>query len=303
MDFNYIVDSIREKNLKVESIIITIKGKTYKHFFKTEELKDIRSISKLNSGLALGSLFDMGYFKDGIDTYILPYFDEKLINKDRLEHLSQLQLKHLITYTAGYDRQVINREYLLNVDSNKYTEMALNYPFKYAPGEKFVFCNASIYLLSIVIERETGMKLGEFVGENILKRMGINKYSWEDNEEGHTWGATGLKLYPSDLHKIGLLLLNDGIYEGVQIISKSYIREMKKLRNLAPNDYVKGRVLPKYGHGYNLWLCDNDIYFHDGNGGQYLICCPSKEMVISITADEEEHRHDILEVLRKVILR
>ncbi|MDE6142025.1 MAG: hypothetical protein K2G03_05425, partial [Bacilli bacterium] len=106
---------------------------------------------------------------------------------------------------------------------------------------------------------------------------------------------------PTDLHKFGKLLLNDGKYNDNQIIPNSWIKEMKKLKNLSPNEYVEGRVIPKYGHGYTLWLCQNKNYFHDAKGGQYVICVPRKRMVITITADDEEHRHDILENLRQLI--
>lgn len=303
IDFEMIINNLYKKKLKVESVMITYRKKNYKHFFKKEELKDIRSISKLISGLALGVAIEKGYFKNGIETYVLPYFqDEKISNKENLKYLNQLQIKHLITYTTGYDKQVLNKAYLKNEKSNRYTEIALNYPFKYAPGEKFVFSNASIYLLSILIEKETTMKLSEFVKENIFNKMNISTCIWEENEENHTWGATGLKLYPSDLHKIGLMLLNGGIYDRVQVVSKKWTEEMKKLRNLSPDDYVKGRVVPKYGHGYTLWLCENGIYYHDAKGGQYVICVPDKNMVITITADDEEHRHEILEEFRNVIL-
>ncbi len=97
-------------------------------------------------------------------------------------------------------------------------------------------------------------------------------------------------------------MLHDGVYHNNQIVPKDWIKEMKTLKNLSPHDYVMGRVLPKYGHGYTLWLCENDICFHDGKDGQYVICVPSKKLLITITASDEEHRHDILELLREFIL-
>lgn len=287
----------------MESLIITEGSNEFCHLFVNESLKDIKSMSKMVTGLALGCAISKGYFKDGLDTYILKYFkNENITNKDNLKYLRKLQIRHLISYTAGYDKQLLNKAHLSTIkEVTNFTEYALNYPLKYEPGKKFVFSNAPIYLLSIIIERETGIKLKDFVEKEIMKNLNIIDFEWDESSEGHTWGATGLKMYPSDLHKIGKLLLNDGIYNGKQIIPKNYITEMKKLKYLSPYDYVEGRVIPKYGHGYTLWLCKNGIYFHDGKGGQYVICVPNKDMVITITADDEEHRHDILENLRELI--
>lgn len=301
--FQVMINNLEKSTLKVESLLITQNGKDYYHLFVSEKLKDIRSISKMVTGLALGVAIEKGYFKNGIDTLVLPYFKEVTItNKENLKYLEKLQIKHLISYTAGYDKQLLNKAHLNTIkDVTNFTAYILNYPLKYAPGEKFVFCNAPIYLLSIIIEKETGMKLKDFVEKEIMNKMDITNFEWEDSLEKHTWGATGLKLLPTDLHKIGKLLLNNGRYNDNQIIPGNWVKKMKSLRNLSPNEYVRERVIPKYGHGYTLWLCNNGTYFHDAKGGQYVICVPEKNMVITITADDEEHRHDILENLRQLI--
>ncbi len=301
--FQTIINNIEKSTLKVESLLITQNGKDYYHLFVSERLKDIRSISKMVTGLALGVAIEKGYFENGINTYVLPYFKEVAItNKENLKYLKKLQIKHLISYTAGYDKQLLNKAHLNTIkDITNFTSYALNYPLKYEPGEKFVFCNAPIYLLSIMIEKETGLKLKDFAEKEIMSKLDVTNFEWEESLEKHTWGATGLKLLPTDLHKIGKLLLNDGKYNNNQIIPSDWIKEMKELRNLSPNEYVKGRVIPKYGHGYTLWLCKDKNYFHDAKGGQYVICVPEKNMVITITAEDEEHRHDILENLRQLI--
>lgn len=301
--FQTIIYNLEKSKLKIESLLITKNGKDYYHSFVDEKLKDIRSISKMVTGLALGVAIEKGYFKHGIDTHVLPYFQEVAItNKENLKYLEKLQIKHLISYTAGYDKQLLNKAHLTTIKGvTNFTSYALNYPLKYAPGEKFVFCNAPIYLLSIIIEKETGMKLKDFAEKEIISKLDITNFEWKESLEKHTWGATGLKLLPTDLHKIGKILLNNGKYNGSQIVPSNWIKEMNKLRNLSPNEYVSGRVIPKYGHGYTLWLCQNGTYFHDAKGGQYVICVPKKNMVITITADDEEHRHDILENLRQLI--
>lgn len=63
---------------------------------------------------------------------------------------------------------------------------------------------------------------------------------------------------------------------------------MSTLKVFTPNNYDETRVLPKYGYGYNLWVCKNGTYYHDGSDGQYIIVVPNKNMVITITADQKD---------------
>jgi len=301
--FDKIIQEIKTKKLNVESIIITQNDVEYKNLFTIEFLKNIRSISKTITCLALGIAIDKGFFKQGINTYIMDYFKEiDIDNKNNLEKLVKLQIKHLITFTGGYDKQVLNKKHIRTLkDDINLLKAALNYPLVYDPGEKFVFSNASIYLLSIIIDKEIGKSLYDFVNQEMMKKMEIDHFEWDKSREGYTFGATGLKILPSDFHKIAKMILDNGIYKGKQIISSQWLNEMKTLKYLSPEDYVEGRVLPKYGHGYNFWICPNEIYYHDGNGGQYMIFIQNKKMVITITSDDEENRHLITECIRDVI--
>ena len=58
----------------------------------------------------------------------------------------------------------------------------------------------------------------------------------------------------SDFHKIGQLLLHDGIYNGNQVISKDWIKEMCSMQLKTPDIYKKERVLPKIGVGYYTFI-------------------------------------------------
>ncbi len=112
-------------------------------------------------------------------------------------------------------------------------------------------------------------------------------------------GASGLKLRNSDMHKIALLLLNGGIYEGKQFIDKEWISMMNTPQFFTADlpDYVKkqGRCINKMSYGFGLWICGNGTleypkthYFCDGTDGQLLIVSPNDQMAITILSHQKD---------------
>lgn len=302
IEFRNVISNMKKENLNMQSLIITCDDKEYKHIFTNDDPKNIRSISKTITSLALGIAIEKGYFKNGIEEYIMQYFEDiNINNKDNIKYLKKTKLKHLVTLSMGYEEMILNEKHIANLKGEDLCQLALDFPIKHNPGEFFFYTNAPMYLLSIIIERVVGIKLSEFVAKEILNKMGIVNYSWVESEQGHSMGCTGLIISPDDLHKIGKMLLNKGIYNNIQIISNDWFSKMTKLQIRTPNKYDDKRALPKYGYGYNLWICKNGIYYHDGSDGQYIIIVPSKNMVITTTADQNDMK-PITNCMRELFL-
>jgi len=232
----------------------------------------------------------------------LPYFkDIEITNEANSKYLELIQIKHLLTHTMGHDKQLLDKSHLKALsDDINLVKYVLNYPLKHAPGEYFCYSNAPIYLLSVIIEKVTGMKLQEFAKQEIMDKMNIN-FNWSESKEHHTWGATGLETLPTDLHKLGKLFLDSGKYNELQIVPNSWLEEMRTFRVLTPTWYIESTPLPKYGYGYNLWICENGIYYKDGTDAQYMIINPNKNILITITANDQENRHKILKCLKEIL--
>ena len=69
----------------------------------------------------------------------------------------------------------------------------------------------------------------EFAKVNLFDKLGITAYWWKDNatggqDNGNYVTYAGLDMTARDFIKIGQLLLNDGIWEGEQILTASYIQ-------------------------------------------------------------------------------
>lgn len=47
---------------------------------------------------------------------------------------------------------------------------------------------------------------------------------WVTDPQGFNRGSEGLYLHPHDMAKLGYLWLNDGVWEGEQIISRKWVK-------------------------------------------------------------------------------
>ncbi|NLD87337.1 MAG: serine hydrolase, partial [Clostridiales bacterium] len=179
-----------------------------------------------------------------------------------------------------------------------YIEYILNYPIEHEPGTFFVYNNAATYLLSAIIQRLSGKSLDDWVYEAVLRHMGIEKPQWEKTAQGICLGATGLHFNNEEVHRIGLLLLNRGKYEGCQIIDGSWVDAMHQPHILNPGhekfNSPGNRCLKKVAYGYHIWVCEDGSnekpathYFCDGAEGQFLIVAPEQRMVLTMLSREK----------------
>ncbi len=129
--------------------------------------------------------------------------------------------------------------------------------------------------------------------------MNIKEFEW-DNYGKYCPASTGLYLKHSDFHKIGKLLLNNGKYDGEQIIPENWIREMSSMQLETPSIYKPERVLPKIGIGYYTFISRDGYFFRDGSNGQYIIVNKGRNLLITIMSIENDMKN-VTEIFRNII--
>jgi CubicO group peptidase (beta-lactamase class C family) len=281
-------------HLNIGSIIISDENEIYEHNFKDDSLVDIRSVAKPIVCLALGSAIEKGlYFHDvklDLHTPIWQFLSEysQLINANSIEKWKTVTLLDCLRITLGHNQGIMFSADIKEQDENQLVNYIVNYPMPNEIGNHFVYSNAGTFLISTLITELLGKNLDEFVNEYIFLPLGILEYSWKKFGK-YCAGCTGLKLYNKDLHKIGKLLINNGNYQGNQIVPLSWIEKMRTSQVPHPTHrYIAERAFPKWSYGLNLWICEDGNYYCDGTDGQYLICIPNKNIVISTTGFQSD---------------
>lgn len=292
-------------SLNIDSIFIEQNGKIEKIFYKEEQLHELRSCAKLLVAMAIGIAIDKKLSIEGevltLNTKIFPVIKDivNITNKNNIEKINKWTIKNLLTHTTGYESQMMSERFIQGIDKDKLLDYALNYDIPYKVGIRFTYNNLEPFILSVFFQEAFNQNLADFINENIFKKLNISDYKWE-NYGKYCPGATGLYLKPSDFHKIGQLLLNEGKYNNNQIISNSWIKEMCSMKLETPSAYKPERVLPKIGIGYFTFISRNGYIFRDGSNGQYIILNKDKNLLITIMSTEKDMKN-VTEILRNLI--
>lgn len=292
-------------SLNIDSIFIEQNNRIEKIFYKNEELHELRSCSKLLVAMAIGiAIEDKMLVKDvplSLDTKIYPSI-EKIVDIKNENNLSKIQkwtIRNLLTHTTGYESQMMSERFIRGIDKNELLNYALNYEIPFNVGIRFAYNNVEPFVLSVFFQETFGVNLKDYINEKIFKKINIKEFEWS-NYWKYCPASTGLYLKHSDFHKIGQLLLNNGKYNGKQIISENWIKEMSSMQLETPSAYKPERVLPKIGIGYYTFISRDGYLFRDGTNGQYIIINNEKNLLITIMYSENDMKN-VTEIFRNII--
>lgn len=280
------LDKAKELKVNIDSIFIEENGVITKEIINDIKLHELRSCSKLLIAFAYGIAINEKYkckYSDEIlslNTKIYPTLSA--IYKGQIPvQVKKWTIRTLLTHSTGYEKMMFNEKHIENLDKNNLLEELFNTEIKFPTDKHFTYSNVEPYLLSIFFQENFGCNIADFINERIFKPLNIQKYKWA-NLGKYCAGATGLYLNHNDFHKLGQLLMNGGKYNKIQVVPKSWIKDMTKPQVNCPDYYKPERVLPKLNAGYFIWISRDDIVFRDGSNGQYIICDYKNNRLITI---------------------
>ena len=164
-------------------------GKIDKFFYTEEKLHELRSCSKLLVAMAIGIAIDKKMLT--LDTKVYSIL-KKLVDIKN-EKIKKWDIKTLLTHTTGYKEMIMTAKEIKekNLDINNILNYVLNVDIPYQVGTKFVYNNVEPFILSVFFQEKFKIKLSDFINENILKKLDIKKYQWNDYGK-YCPGCTGL---------------------------------------------------------------------------------------------------------------
>lgn len=285
--------SVMEKHLNVYGIKVeTADGESVSHRWRSDDKVCLYSGSKTYTALAVGMCVDDG--KLHLTDRVLDFFPEyREIAAPGSEAITIRDLLHMasgkLEFWFGEPDSVT-----LDAKTEDWAELFFRVPVKGKTGETFFYSNACPYMLGRVIEKISGQNLRAFLLPRLFIPMGIYNPQWHTCTGGHTLGATGLYLTTEDYARLGLTLLNRGIYNGQRIVSESYLNSMV---GDVISSYVPGSEDAECcaGYCYQMWRCSREgAYRADGMYGQFCIVIPDKHAVVTVTAHEERAVYEIV---------
>ena len=148
--------------------------------------------------------------------------------------------------------------------------------FSAKPGSFWEYSSASTQLLGIVIKRAlqaggSDITLSEYLSEKIWQPLQMNDDAlWHTDDQGLEFVYCCINTNARNYAKLGMLMLNNGNWNGQQLVPAQFIQAM--IQPVGQSYY-----------GYSTWLSPNNDppYYHfSGHLGQYIIVIPEHSMVV-----------------------
>lgn len=243
--------------------------------------KDHNSSSLMNSfsmakgflAILTGCTIDDGYLEseDQLISTIFPEYKKSSYGK-------YLTFRHLMTMQAGFDWDEEYRHPFAENSKQYFVEdlakQAFSIEIKDMPGQKYEYQSVSAQLLGMALIKITGKHLSDYISEKIWKPLGMEfPAKWSTDEKGVEKAFCCVHATARDFAKLGQLIMQNGMWEGKQLLSAEYCKRM--LKPTEQND----------AFCYTIWAGESinkekQCWFFYGFLGQFIIMIPEKKMVI-----------------------
>jgi len=269
-------------------------------FFKGMKAEDAcpsRSLAKPMTAVAIGRALALGKIRS-LDQPVADFVTEWRGDPRR----SRILVRHLLDMRSGFLPQgpattaedMLNRAYL----HPRHEDIIIrDYPVVDEPGSRYEYNNATSEMVAVLIERATGVRYGEWLSREVLKRIGSPGGTiWVNRPGGTAHSGCCLMLPPEAWLRLGVLLLQDGVWEGRRLLPEGYVQAMRTPTAENPyyglGVYVAGRYIARRGFANPArdtearrvlhsepYLAD-DLFLFDGNSNQVVFIIPSRRLVV-----------------------
>jgi len=164
---------------------------------------------------------------------------------------------------------------------------ARSQPLEHPAGEFWSYSSGTANILSRIVQDAAGALGAAYPSEKLFKPLGMTSATIETDEDGTLVGSSYMYATARDWARFGLFLLQDGVWQGQELLPRGYVAMMA-----SPVAASGG----EYGHGL-VWLWGSDAatpgknpdaafgipadtFWMEGHDGQSTAIIPSRRLVI-----------------------
>jgi CubicO group peptidase (beta-lactamase class C family) len=284
-----------------------IVAEAYFGSFRRDSEHVSHSMAKSFTSALIGIAIEQGLIT-GIDERLSKYYDGW---RGKGDLRSGITIRHAMTLTTGlkwheewtkWDPST--NDALKMGGSGYFIRYMAARPGLHEPGQQFVYSTGDPMLLSLVIQKATGMTAFDYAKKHIFDPLNFSKIRWDQDQDGYTATAWGLWATVRDYAKFGYLYLNDGRWEDRQLVPEKWVEQSTRT-----DPTVK--MWKAYGYLWHVNLplrleapesnLPSDSFMAEGVQGQNIFIFPSSNLVIVKVAEQREAHLDMPRFLGMII--
>jgi len=269
----------------------------------------LQSVTKSYTSALVGIALEQGYLLS-VDQKMMDFFPE-VADQITDPRKQQITIRDLLQMRAGYPWEETDPVLWDGLLSGHYPPLIEEFSLIADPGTEFHYSNLTSNWLGIILDRACGTNLKAYAQANLFLPIGVEVGEWGQDAEGHNNGCGDLHFSARDAAKFGLLYLNDGVYDGKQVVSAEWVHD--SLQRCSENINATGGFPANWGlsfgdigYGYQWWSAKAGKHHFDfawGHGGQLIVLLNEFDMVIVLTSypfylehNEESWKHELANI-------
>jgi CubicO group peptidase (beta-lactamase class C family) len=260
-----------------------------------DQLSRRASVTKSYTSAMVGLAMEKGCLTS-LDQKMIDFFPD-IADQITDPRKKEITIRQMLQMRAGYPWEETDPALWDALWSGAYLDDIVNIPLTSDPGTRFQYSNLTAHWVGIIVARACDTDLKTFGQEHLFSPINAKiGEGWNRDLDGYYIGSGDIMVTARDMAKFGLLYLNDGIYDGKQIVPADWVHD--SLQTYTENAWTI-RVGPHFkdiGYGYFWWsgrADDHHINFAWGHGGQLIVLVDDLNMVVVVTADpfygKQEH--------------
>ena len=286
-----IADDKAGKYFNLDSILIWKDGKLVFEYYNRHGRVDaphyLMSITKTMTSVTLARAIELGLLTMAdLDKPVISFMPE--IDRSKIQPgVETITLRDALLMKSGLRWEGQDNKLESSVGSTNPKQKYFQQLFeKTAPvnpqNKEYKYSGVDPSMIMMILDLKSQGKAQDFIKTELADKFGAT-YIWEDQPCGIPKCGAGASFTSRGLVKIGSSILDSGKYNGQQLLSADYVKEIMAPygKAAAPSGYLY------YFHDESKLSPDKKVDFISGvgAGGQYMSVFPGLNLVAVATAD------------------
>ena len=289
------------EHFHTDGLIILHDGKMLFEKYWNGNTKDSKhiafSVSKSYLSALFGIAIEEGLIKS-IDDNVSIYLDDfEGTGYEDVKIKNLLQMSSGIEFNEDYadPNSDINRFARATAKGSSFRDFAKTLKNGKKQGTYNHYVSLDTQVLGMILESVTDMPLREYLYKRIWSKIGTESDAYYiADKTGTDMALGGLNATLRDFSKFGQLYLNEGSWDGEQIVPKSWVvkSHTPDAPHLMPN--AGDLSSSEWGYGYQWWIPGDPLTDYTAHGifNQFIYVDPVSNVVIAKTSSNHRFRSE-----------